>query len=322
MNKLVLIVQGENGTFKPMIEEGITWETERKNAPGKLSFKVLKDNILDFQEGAKVILKVDDKDVFFGFIFSKKRNKDQLISITAYDQLRYLKNKDTYNYNNKTASDVIKMIASDMKLNVGTIENTGYTIEKRRESDKTLFDIIQMSLDLTLINTNKLYVLYDDFGKLCLKNIESMKLDLIIGTNSAEDFDYETSIDKQTYNKIKLSYDNKEVGKREIYIAQDSSNINRWGVLQYHESINEKTNGKAKADALLNLYNHKSRSLSIKNAFGDIRVRAGSSVGVYIENLGDISLKNFMVVEKVKHTFKNDEHMMDLTLRGDDFGVD
>lgn len=56
MNKLVLIVQGENGTFKPMIEEGITWETERKNAPGKLSFKVLKDNIFDFQEGAKVIL--------------------------------------------------------------------------------------------------------------------------------------------------------------------------------------------------------------------------------------------------------------------------
>ncbi len=321
MNKLLLTVNTENGIIKPIAHDGITWETERKSTPGKITFKVVKDNKTSFQEGDSVSLRYDNENIFFGFVFNKKRDKDQLITVTAYDQLRYLKNKDTYCYSNKTASDVIKMIANDFNLNLGQIEDTSFIIEKRRESDKTLFDIIQMALDLTLINTKKLYVLYDDFGKLCLKNIESMKLDLIVSENSAENFDYETSIDKNTYNQIKLSYDNKDEKKREIYIAKDTSNINRWGLLQYYESINENENAKAKTDALLNLYNRKTRTLSIKNAFGDIRVRAGSSVVIHIENLGDISVKNFMVVEKVKHTFKNDEHMMDLTLRGDDFNA-
>lgn len=319
MNKILLSVTTESGIIKPIVEEGITWETERKSSPGKLTFKIVKDDKTSFQEGDAVSLCYDGTNVFYGFVFTKKRDKDQLITITAYDQLRYLKNKDTYTYYNKTASDVIRLIANDFNLHLGDIEDTSFVIEKRRESDKTLFDIIQMALDLTLINTKKLYVLYDNFGKLCLKNIESMKIDLVIGENSAENFDYETSIDKNTYNQVKLSYDNKDAEKREIFIARDSSNINRWGLLQYTESLNDKTNAESKTDALLNLYNRKTRSLSIKNAFGDIRVRAGTSIVIHIENLGDISVKNFMVVEKVKHTFKNDEHMMDLTLRGDDF---
>lgn len=36
-------------------------------------------------------------------------------------------------------------------------------------------------------------------------------------------------------------------------------------------------------------------------------------------NLGDVSLQNFMLVEKVKHNFKNELHTMDLTLRGGEF---
>jgi hypothetical protein len=36
-------------------------------------------------------------------------------------------------------------------------------------------------------------------------------------------------------------------------------------------------------------------------------------------DLGDMKVSNFMLVEKVKHTFKLDEHFMDLTLRGGEF---
>ena len=64
----------------------------------------------------------------------------------------------------------------------------------------------------------------------------------------------------------------------------------------------------------MKLYNQKTRQLQIKNAIGDIRVRGGSLIIVKID-LGDIKLQNFMLVEKVKHTFKNNEHFMDLTLR-------
>lgn len=72
--------------YLPITEEGIEWSTERRSTPGKLTFKIVKDSIINFQEGAAVRLKVDGKPVFFGFVFSKKRDKDQIITVTAYDQ--------------------------------------------------------------------------------------------------------------------------------------------------------------------------------------------------------------------------------------------
>lgn len=138
-------------------------------------------------------------------------------------------------YSNKTAAAVIRMIAEDFQLNVGALADTGYTIASRVEDNKTLFDIVQTALDETLKATSQMYVLYDDVGKLTLKNIGDMKLGLLVDNETAGDFDYKTSIASQTYDKVKLSYENKDTGKREIFIAQDGSSINQWGVLQYYE---------------------------------------------------------------------------------------
>jgi hypothetical protein len=82
--------------------------------------------------------------------------------------------------------------------------------------------------------------------------------------------------------------------------------------------LQEGENGKAKADALLSLYNKKTRNLSIKNAFGDSRVRAGSMIPVMLD-LGDVKVQNLMLVEKCKHEFKESQHLMTLTLRGGEF---
>lgn len=307
----------------PVTEEGIEWTTERRSTPGKLSFKILRNGSSSFSEGAPVRLKINDKNIFYGFVFSQKRNRDQIITINAYDQLRYLNNKDTYVYENKTASQFLKMIASDFSLKTGTIENTKYVIASRVEDNTSLFDMIENALDMTLQNKKQMFVLYDDFGRLTLKNISSMYVQnrgvyLMIDEETGENFDYTSSIDDDTYNKVKLTYDNEKTGKREVYIAKDSKHINEWGVLQYFDTLSKGENGQAKADALLQLYNKKTRNLKIKKVIGDTRVRAGSMIMVNL-NLGDVKLKNFMLVEKAKHTFKLDEHYMELTLRGGEF---
>ncbi|MCI8331675.1 MAG: hydrolase, partial [Clostridiales bacterium] len=169
----------------------------------------------------------------------------------------------------------------------------------------------------------EMFVCYDDFGKLTLTNRSSMYVVepgayLMIDEETGENFEYTSSIDNDTYNKIKLTYDNEGTGKREVYIAQDSSHMNAWGILQYFDTLQKGENGQAKADALLKLYNSKTRNLKIVNALGDTRVRAGSMVVINLA-LGDMSVKNFMLVEKVTHTFKLDSHFMDLTLRGGEF---
>lgn len=320
-----LLIGNEAGTgaYLPASEEGIEWLTERRGSPGKLTFKVLWDDALDFSEGSAVRLKVDGDAVFYGFVFKQSRDKDQIITVTAYDQLRYLKNKDTKVYENKTASQFIRMIAEDFALNLGEIEETKFVIKSRVEENTSLFEMIENALDLELSNTGDLYVLYDDSGRLTLKNLSGMYVGepgayLMIDEETGENFDYTSSIDENTFNKIKLTYDNEETGTRDVYIAQDGANMNRWGILQYFESINDGENGQAKADALLKLYDKKTRSLKITNAMGDNRVRAGSLVAVCLD-LGDARLSNFMLVESCKHIYKQGEHWMDLTLRGGEF---
>ena len=299
-----------NKLYMPVVEEGIEWSTERRSTPGKLTFKIINDGIIDFEEGSRVRLKVDGKEVFYGFVFTKRRDKNQIISVTAYDQLRYLNNKDTYVYENKTVAEFIQMIATDFNLKTGTLEDTKFKIASRVEDNTSLFDMIENALDLTLQNTKEMFVMFDELGE------ESAYL--LIDEETGENFEYSSSIDSDVYNKIKLSYDNEDTGKRDIYIAQDGTHMNEWGVLQYFDTLSKGENGQAKADALLKLYNKKSRNLKITNAIGDTRVRAGSLVVVSLA-LGDVNLKNFMLVEKVRHTFKLDQHVMDLTLRGGEF---
>lgn len=316
MDKVELTIQNGQTIYYPCVEEGITWETERKSYPGKLSFNVMADSTLNIEEGNLVLLKFGNANVFYGYIFTIQRSKENLLKITAYDQLRYLKNKHTMIYKNKTAAEVIKMIAEDFELTIGELEDTEYIFESRVEDNTTLFDIIETALAETTRQKNKIYVLYDKFGKLTLRNIESMVLPLLYDNDTIEDFDYTTSIDSETYNQIKLGYDNKDTGKRDIYMTRDIDNIAKWGVLQYYDKVNKPEDAKNKAAKLLEWYNRKSKSLSIKNALGDIRIRSGSSFFVKLD-IAETQVQKLMIAEKVKHTFKNDEHLMDITLRGD-----
>ena len=315
-----LYVINGNTAYQPAVLSGITWDTSRFGEPGTLKFDCIQDEKLNITEGNAVKLIVDKVNVFFGFIFSISGGKTNEIQVTAYDQLRYLKNKDSYIYTNKRADQVISMIASDFGLQVGSLVNTEYIIPSKVEDNKTLFDVIQTALDDTLRNTNRLYVMYDDFGRITLKNSEDMLLNLLIDEDTAQNLSHSSSINDQTYNQVKLTYDNDETGKREVYMAKDSTNINNWGILQYYESVDNPQGAAAKADALLKLYNAKTKSLKVSGAFGDLRVRAGTSVVVRLD-VGESKLTNYMLVEKVTHSFKNNLHTMDLTLRGGEFVV-
>lgn len=70
-----LLIQNGGTVYLPAVEDGVTWDTERKGSPGRLSFSVVKDAGLNFQEGNPVSFRQDGKDVFYGFVFTKRRDK-------------------------------------------------------------------------------------------------------------------------------------------------------------------------------------------------------------------------------------------------------
>ena len=211
------------------------------------------------------------------------------------------------------------MIAAQFELNVGHIAQTGYIIPQRDDSDTTGLDAIYNAMNLDLLHTGEMYSLYDDFGQLTLRNLDEMKVDMLIDEETGENFDYESSIDDRTYNRIKLVFENSETGFRDIYVVQDGSNIDRWGVLQYFSSLQAGENGAAKAAAMLDLYNAKTRRLKVRNVIGNTRIRAGKMPIIQMD-LGDVKLQNYVLVEDCEHTFSDAEHWMDMTLRGAGFG--
>lgn len=331
-NVQLLVFHGKK-CFIPVVEDSVKWQLQRRDYPGTLTFTIIPDDTLKFEEGDAVQFRWNNKKIFFGFLFKKKISEDGKMDCTCYDQLRYFKNKDTYVYKMKRLDEVIRMIADDFGLKAGKLDNTQYKIPSRIEDNKTLFDIVGNAIDETLMAKRKLYVLYDDFGALRLRNVTDMVLDLLIDSETGQEYSYESSIDGETYNKVKLSYSNDQIKARELYIAKDADTIAKWGVLQYYETIqsnNQSETGqssgsaatslKNKADSLLELYDAKERTLSVSGCFGDTRVRAGSSVVVQLKIDGK-QVTQFMMVEKVTHTFKDLTHTMDVTLRGGDFSA-
>lgn len=243
-----LIIENNKTIYMPVVLEEVKWSTERGYSSGKIEFKVVVDDNLKIACGNAVRFKKDGKNVFFGFIFDMKTNDPYTLTITAYDQLRYLKNKDTIVYKNKTASELLKMLINDFNLQAGQIDDTVFKIKSRVEDNNSLFDIIKNALDITLKNKKEIYILYDDFGKINLKNVSNMKLDYILDEDVSEKYDYSTSIDKETYNKIKIVDEDDKKSKRDVYISKSSENINKWGVLQFYEKLEKGENAKTKVD--------------------------------------------------------------------------
>ena len=133
-----------------------------------------------------------------------------------------------------------------------------------------------------------------------------MKLDRLIDRDTAQKFSYESSIDKDVYSRIRLAMDNDQTGEQELYDTNSEWLQQQWGVYsskKKHRRGRRPFEGAGQADA--GLLRKKRRTLSINKCLGDIRVRGGSSLVVMLE-LGDMELKNYMVVESVKHTFSQE----------------
>ena len=316
--EVVIMVKNGKKLFEVPAKEGMKIIWERKGTPGKLTFTAKYNKKFKIVEGNAVTVSVNGANFFSGFVFTRQMSKDGMMQYTVYDQLRYLKNKDTMIYTKKRADEVIKKIANKFNLKCGTLANTSYKLSAI-EDNTTLFDIIQNALDETLMVKNKVYVLYDKVGKLTLTDISKMKVNAcLVDEETGEDFTYKTTIDSDVYNQIKLIYENKEKGTYDLYVTKHGKNINKWGVLQYVDKIDDPDIGKLKSKALLKLYNQNQRTLTISKVIGNKNVRAGSLVPVMLD-LQDMKISNYMVVEKVTHTFENRRWSMDLVLSGGDF---
>ena len=316
MNYELLIQEKNTGKIWDCANNTTTasWTTNRTGSPGKFEFTVQKAGDLSFVEGDPVRFSVDGQLQFFGWVFTKTKDRYGVINVTCYDRLRYLKNSASYAFYDATAGDIIRQMAADMQVDVSEIEDTGYALPSLIEQEQSCMDIAQAALEQTLLNTGNIYVLYDDGNGLSLKQPANMLSDIIIGSKSLlTDYSYKTDIDQQSYNSVKLVRPNQATGKKEVFIAQDSHNIDRWGLLQLYQSVDGAANDaqvKAQAEATLSYYNRRLRTLSV-SSLGVPGLRAGQMVYMHVPGLGDINLDQYVLLERVTHTWENNYHTME-----------
>lgn len=322
---LELIVQSsEDGTVYDIsnIAKSISTSKPIDSSAGKCSFSInTNKNKIRIPMGSTVSLRVTGsgkrKGKFFGYVFSSEPKGDE-VNITAYDQLRYLKNNETYVLTGRTMENVISLIGRDFGLRLGTIEKSGYVLPERIEDNKALGDIIQRAIDFTLQGTGRQFIIRDEFGYLCCRDVSKLVTNLVVGDVSLlKDYSYKESIDSETYNAIKLYKDNKDSGKRETYVVLDSNNIKRWGKLQKYESVDENMTDAAirnKAEQLLRLYNRIERTLSLK-CEGVIDLEPGNGIYLQITDIPGVVFTQAALITKIDDTYENGIHSMDLEVR-------
>lgn len=294
----------------------VTLSTERTGSPGTLKFSVLKAGDLSFTEGDIVRFSVDGQLQFYGWVFTKSKDRWGEIQVTCYDRVRYLKANASYNFEAQTAGDMLRQIAADLQIDVGQVADTGYPIPDFCKEDESCLDILGEAIEQTLLNTGNIYVLFDDGNGLALRQPRDMISDVVIGDMSLlTDYAYKTDIDEQTYNSIKLARPNEETGRADVVVVEDSANIAQWGLLQLYQKVDEGLNTaqmQAQGRASLQYYNRRMRTVKA-SALGVPGLRAGQMVRMKVSYLGDISLDQYVLLDQVSHTWENDKHTMEFT---------
>jgi len=336
-----IFVSTDNKVFDiSTLVDSIQHATVLEGQAGKLTFQMQKNPTpevpLNIKNGSVIQFKRDNKGIFFGYVFNMGMDANGIIQVTAYDQMRYLKNEDTVYISNMKVSDVFNMLCTNHNLkNFKVVTPCDFVCPNKKYEGQTLFSILQHQMHQANIASKgtKYYYIRDNFGTLEFTELHQTKTDIMIGYKSLlSSFQFEISIDKNTYNSIKVvkSYNSEdEKGKKSDnkiispYTAKDSNTQRKWGFLQKVISVDDKMNSAQLiqyADDYMKSFNRETKTLKL-SALGVDEINAGSGFSVYIPELNTYKLDDKgqandkyldMWAVGANHTYSRDMHTMEL----------
>ncbi len=296
-----------------LVAESVSLEGHRYQAPRSIEATIVikqgDQKYYSVTEGDTVLFKWKGKELFRGIVFARTPDEHTL-AFSAYDMLQYLvKNQDVYVFSNQRADQMIRRIANDFQIPTTSIANTSHTIKSLViKNDTSLYDIILKALKQTKSQTGRNYQLYSEKGKLGLRAWPDPSEVWVLETGvNITGYQYSTSInDTATRVVLRRQKDNKTYKAS----AKDSSGLNKYGVLQYTETVTDEINqAQLQQRADVRLAEKKGVKKELKNiqAIGIPEVQSGLPVYISIPEAG---IKKIYWVDTDRHEFKGTKHTM------------
>lgn len=270
------------------IVSGPKWTTGLNSQPGIFEFSMEIDSVVYLRDGDTIELVIDGKNVFKGKVFNRKKSKQKLWKIVAYDSKRYLQNQDTIVFGVNKLSDRFNNICQIQGIPHKVLDANGYQLASKVEDNESYFSMLEAAIAEVRENNNARFGIRDNFGTLELFDLNRGITKLVVGDKSLlTDYAYEASID-DSYNVVKVIKEDSETKKRQIYTASNSALIDRWGKLQMFEKVTDSDINaaqlKQRATDLLSANAKEVRTLSL-DVVGSFPLEAGNSFTLDIAEL-------------------------------------
>lgn len=313
----LIILKGGQGYDVTQLVEQIKWRGRKGSSSRTLNVKLIDDDgykharsEIDVEQGHQCIFNYNGQELFRGIIMTQTQTNRKSLSFTAYDNGIYLaNNKDTFTYENKTASDVFRDCCTRFGLPMGEVADCTYKIPELTKSKTTAFDAIADALSLDFDATGIRHYVASEKGKLKLLTRRENILQWVIevGENLST-YTYTRSIEN-IKTRVKM------VSKEGTTLAEKSNAAleKKIGVFQEIEKPDESLTTAQINDLIASMLDEKStpeRTLDVE-AMGIAEVISGIGVYIIIPELG---LARTFYVDSDTHTFKDNMHTMSLKL--------
>lgn len=313
----LIIIKGSKGYDVTQLVEKITWKGRKGSSSRSLKAVLIDDDgykharsEIDVEEGHQCLFSYNGTELFRGIIMSQTQTQRKKLTFTAYDCGIYLaNNKDTFVYENKTATEIFKDVCTRFGMPTGEVASCTYTIPELTKSKTTAFDAISDALSLDYDATGIRHYVSSDKGKISLLTRRENILQWVIevGQNLST-YSYTKSIE-DIKTRVKL------VSKEGTTLAEESNSSleSKIGVFQDIDVPDESLTTaqiKALVSSMLEEESTPERTLTVE-AVGIPEVISGIGVFIIIKALG---LSRTFYVDEDSHVFEDNKHTMTLKL--------
>ena len=313
----LIIIKGEQGYDVTQLVEQVKWKGRKGSSSRTLNVTLIDDDgykharsEIDVEQGHQCLFSYNGTELFRGIIMTQTQSNRKKLQFTAYDNGIYLaNNKDTFTYENKTASDVFRDCCTRFGLPMGEVAKCSYKIPELTKSKTTAFDAIADALSLDFDATGIRHYVSSDRGKISLltRRENIMQWVIEVGQNLSS-YSYTRSIE-DIKTRVKL------VSKEGTTLAEKSNAAleKKLGVFQEIDRPDESLTTAQINDLIASILDEKStpeRTLDVE-AMGIAEVISGIGVYIIIPELG---LSRTFYVDEDTHTFKDNLHTMSLKL--------